>query len=207
MKNATNWDFLVQRAGRGDTEAIAQVFEANRERLQNYVHQLLDSRVKIRVGASDVIQEVFLDVQLQIQGFLAHPRVPLSVWLRGIAAQRVIKTNRAHIFTACRSLIREHRQSERSSDLQTHQLVSDDSSPSQQIAKRESHIQVHQALDQLKPSDREIIVARQFDGRSNRDLAKSLGISETAAAMRYVRALGRFQRLVRGSLTTSGLGQ
>ena len=49
------------------------------------------------------------------------------------------------------------------------------------------------ALDGLDEDDRELILMRHFEQLSNQDVANSLGLSEAAASMRYLRALRRLR--------------
>jgi RNA polymerase sigma-70 factor (ECF subfamily) len=199
QNDVVDWEAFVERIRRGDSDAVAEVFEIYRGYLHRYLERLLDPRLGTRVGMSDVMQDVYVDVQRQIQSFLREPRVPLFVWLRGVAMQRAIKTNRDHIQTARRSLNREHRLNLASSTTWGHGLVANDTSPSEQIARQELQSQIRRALELLAPADRDLIVARQFEGRCNRDVASSLGITESAASMRYARALSRLQDLIEQS--------
>jgi RNA polymerase sigma-70 factor (ECF subfamily) len=49
----------------------------------------------------------------------------------------------------------------------------------------------------MDPNDREMLVMRHFEELTNREAALSLGISESAACNRYVRALGRLKQVLR----------
>ena len=52
------------------------------------------------------------------------------------------------------------------------------------------------ALTQLDETDREIIEMRHFEQLANQDVALSLGLSEAAAGMRYLRAVRRLRSLL-----------
>ena len=199
QSNVVDWEALADRIRCGDSDAVGEIFEVYRGYLQRYLERLIDPRLGARVGMSDVLQDVYVDVQRQIYSFLREPRVPLVVWLRGVAMQRAIKTNRDHIQTARRSLNRECRLSAPRSGTCGLGLAANDTSPSEHIARLELQSRIRRALDCLESADRDVIVARQFEGRSNSDVARALAITESAASMRYARALSRLQELIEQS--------
>ena len=53
--------------------------------------------------------------------------------------------------------------------------------------------QLRGALDQLDPTDREVLALRHFEELSNLETAAVLGIQPAAASKRYVRALERLK--------------
>jgi RNA polymerase sigma-70 factor (ECF subfamily) len=54
-------------------------------------------------------------------------------------------------------------------------------------------LRVQEALNALDPIDREVIALRQFEELSRAETAQVLGITEEAAAKRYLRALRRLK--------------
>jgi RNA polymerase sigma-70 factor, ECF subfamily len=79
-------------------------------------------------------------------------------------------------------------------------------SPSEALARGELQERVRQALDVLRPTDREIIWMHHFDELPFRDVAIVLGISEDTARQRYVRALRRLKDLWRQLFDREGSG-
>lgn len=59
--------------------------------------------------------------------------------------------------------------------------------------KAELKIMVQDALNEMQPNDREMLVLRHFEELTNREAALALGISETTACNRYVRAIKRLR--------------
>ena len=49
----------------------------------------------------------------------------------------------------------------------------------------------------MDPLDREVLALRHFEQLTNAEAARVLGISETAAGNRYVRALERLKEILR----------
>jgi RNA polymerase sigma-70 factor (ECF subfamily) len=55
---------------------------------------------------------------------------------------------------------------------------------------------VQQALEKLRPDDREVILMRHFEEMSNQEVAQALGLTEPGATMRYGRALVRLKEIL-----------
>ena len=63
----------------------------------------MDSALRSRVSASDVLQEAYLDVGTRLADYLANPRMPFFLWVRFLTAQRLLKLHRFHVRTKKRS--------------------------------------------------------------------------------------------------------
>ena len=55
---------------------------------------------------------------------------------------------------------------------------------------------LEEALNSMEPIDREVLALRHFEQLNNAEVAQELGIGESAASKRYVRALERLEQLV-----------
>ena len=52
------------------------------------------------------------------------------------------------------------------------------------------------ALETMEDHDREIVLMRHFEQLSNQDAARTLGLTEPAASMRYLRAIRKLRKLL-----------
>jgi RNA polymerase sigma-70 factor (ECF subfamily) len=181
------------RFRRGDPAALAELFNHYRPRLQHMVAFRLDRRLAARVDASDVLQEVYLDVSRQIQGYLQEPKVCFYVWLRGLTWQRLVKLRRQHGGAQRRAVGREMPLAAEASSLLAAKLLAAGSTPSQALLKKELRQRVQAALAKLAPEDREVILMRDFEDMSNGEVAQALDLSDSGATMRYGRALVRLK--------------
>jgi RNA polymerase sigma-70 factor (ECF subfamily) len=191
---------IEQIAGRirsGDRQALGQLFEQFRPRLRKYLQVRMDRRLAARASESDVLQEIYLDVTQQIGAYLKNPQVALYVWLRGLASQRLQKVAREHVSAERRSVHRERPLPARSSVVLARQLLAGGPSPSQHQGGAEVRDRVQAALASLKLEDREIILLREFEELSNSEVAEILELSDSAATMRYGRALFRLKELLK----------
>ena len=75
-------------------------------------------------------------------------------------------------------------------------LIASATSPSRRLVREELRDRVRVALGCLKPQDREVLVLRYLEGLSNADAAAVLGLAESTAGMRHLRALERLRALL-----------
>lgn len=193
-------DPLLLRAAGGEAGALAEILAAHRTRLQRMVEARLDRRLRARVAASDVLQDVSLEVAERLPAFLEARPMPLFLWLRLLTAQRLGKLRRTHLGSQRRDVRREAPEAEEflasSSDRLARHLAAHGPTPSSVAAQREQAHRLEIALEQLDSSDREIISLRNFEQLTNVEVARELGIETSAASKRYLRALKRLRELI-----------
>jgi RNA polymerase sigma-70 factor (ECF subfamily) len=189
---------LLQRARAGDRDALNTLFSHHRERLRRMVDLRLDRRLQARVDASDVIQDAYVEVVTRLEEYLREPRLPFFLWLRLVVGERLMKLHRYHLGTQMRdaglevSLYRGALPQASSAALAA-QLLGRQTSPTQAAARAERILRLQEALNTLDPMDREVLSLRHFEELTLAETAQVLGIEESAAAKRYVRALKRLK--------------
>jgi RNA polymerase sigma-70 factor (ECF subfamily) len=176
-----------------DMAALARLFQEHRARLLTMLRRRIDPRLSARIDAEGVLAEAFVAARRKWPRFEASGMSPYA-WLYGIVRDCLIEAWR-----------RENRESrrpdkeipwpERSSDQMAIGLMGSLTSPSEALDRGELQERVRQALDALRPPDREILWMRHFDDLPFRDVAVVLGITEDAAMQRYSRALRRVKDL------------
>ena len=191
----------LKSASEGNEQKLTELLSKYRGRLRHMVSLRLDRRLQGRVDPSDVIQEAFLEASLRLENYLTDPSMPFYLWLRFITAQKLNVLHRRHLGTLQRDARRDvsiydGRLPEVSSAVLAAQLVGRQSTPSKPAQRSEQKLRLQQALDDMEPIDREILVLRNFEELSNSDCAQLLSISPTAANNRYVRALRRLGRIL-----------
>src|SRR4051794_39835567 len=90
-------DDLPRRARDGDPAAQAALFARYRDRLRRMIHLRLDRRLSGRVDASDVLQEVYLEVGKRLAAGGADPNLPFFLWLRLVTGQKLTDLHRHHL--------------------------------------------------------------------------------------------------------------
>lgn len=192
-------DELLERARQGDLAAFDEIFALNRDRLRRMVQFRLDRRLQGRVDPSDVLQEAFIEASQRLPAYFGSPSMPLFQWLRFLVAERLITLHRKHLGAHCRDAAREISLFNgplpaASSAALAAQLIGDLTSPSEAAVRAERILKLQEALNVMDPIDREVLALRHFEHLSRAETAQTLGIEESAASKRYVRALQRLKR-------------
>jgi RNA polymerase sigma-70 factor (ECF subfamily) len=174
----------------------------HRERLRRMVALRLDDRLKGKIDASDVLQDVFVDVSWREGDYASDPApMPPYLWLRFLTLQRLQIIQRKMLGTkargGCREIpIHEGAFPAASSAALAAQLLGHDTRASEAAIRAERKLRLQQALEQLDPIDREVLVLRHFEQLTNGECARVLAIGESAATKRYLRALVRLKELL-----------
>jgi RNA polymerase sigma-70 factor (ECF subfamily) len=174
--------------------ALGKLLEDYRPRLLAMVQRRLDPALAARLDPEDILSEAFLDAQRKWDAFKQQTAMTAYAWLYRIVLDRLIEVWRRET-RSCRSHQREMPWPERSSVQLGLGLIAGDTSPSEAAAHAELQQCIKQALDLLKPTDREILWMRHHDELSFAEAGHVLGISENTATARYVRALRRLKDL------------
>jgi RNA polymerase sigma-70 factor, ECF subfamily len=196
--NSAETDRLLDRARAGDRAALNELLARHRSRLRRMVDLRLDRRLQARIDASDVIQDAYVEVARRLDEYLNEPSYPLFLWLRLIVGERLLKLHRHHLGTQMRDAgmevsIYRGALPEASSAALAAQLLGRHTSPTQAAVRAERMIRLQEALNTLDAMDREVLSLRHFEELSLAETALSLGIEESAAAKRYIRALKRLK--------------
>jgi RNA polymerase sigma-70 factor (ECF subfamily) len=176
-------------------QPLSALLVSYRERLERLIDLRIDPRLRGRIDAADVVQEAYLDVAKRLEGWRADPQMPFFVWVRFLTVQRLVQAHRDHLGAAMRAADREIGLEsgvfgpEASAHLVALGLADSTLSPSQHAARDEQAERVRAALERLKPIDRETLALRHFEQLTNQETAAVLGLSESAAAWRYLRAI------------------
>jgi RNA polymerase sigma-70 factor, ECF subfamily len=193
-------DRLLKDAAVGDPVAIARLLERHRERLRRMIALRLDDRLAARVDASDVVQEALADAARKLAVYARDRPLPFYPWLHRLAAERLAVVHRRHRRSKARSVAREEADAfawpDSSARLMIDSLVASDTSPSYALLRDEQRQQVHAALQELAPIDREILMMHYLEELSFPEIAAILDIGEGAAKMRHLRALRRIRALM-----------
>ena len=183
--------------GQGNVGALLAGF---RRRLERMVALRLDPRLRSRVDPADVLQEAFLDVVRRIEEFRATRPMSFFLWVRWLAAQKLLEFHRRHLGAERRDARREHSLlscPEPSSVTLAPAFLDPATTPSKAAERKETLQRVQQALEELDEVDRETLVLRYFEQLSNEETATVLGLSVSGAKKRHVRALDEMKRRLR----------
>jgi RNA polymerase sigma-70 factor (ECF subfamily) len=192
---------LLALAAAGDAAAWGALLNAEQTRLVRMVAFRMDPRLRGRIDAADVVQDAFVQASAKRDAYFREPALPLFLWLRGVVSNKLLELHRHHLGTRMRDAKREvslevqHKWNDTSSALCAH-LTGHLTSPSAAAVRVELRERLAQALDEMDPTDREVLAMRHFEQLSNAEASQALGIQERAAAKRYLRALERLKNIL-----------
>jgi RNA polymerase sigma-70 factor (ECF subfamily) len=191
---------LLAAARDGDETARNRLLERHREALRRMVGLRMDRALQRRVDASDIVQDVLVEANRRLTEYLQSTGMPFSLWLRHLARDRMIDAHRRH-HAARRNVEREQpldgRERNDQSAFDLAALVRDrELTPAAAATHHELEIRFQEAIETLEDNDREVVLMRHFEQLSNKDVAEALQISESAAGMRYLRAMRRLRALL-----------
>jgi RNA polymerase sigma-70 factor (ECF subfamily) len=206
--DAQQTEDLLADARRGDGDAVNRLLEGHRDAVRRMIDLRMDNVLKRRVDASDLVQEVMIEANRRLHGYLQDPVLPFHLWLRQMAKDRLIDAHRRHRQAARRSIDREQplvaaARDQSSLDLAA-QLHDRQLTPAAAAAWQELQRRFEAACKRMDDQDQEIIVMRHFEHLANGEAAASLGLTPQAASMRYMRAMRRLRELLNEDSSASG---
>lgn len=177
-----------------DWAALGQLLEEHRPRLLAMLRRRLDPKLNPRLDAEEILNEAFLQARRRWAAFQARPAMKPYPWIYRIALDCLIEAWRRET-RGPRDVHRQMPLPEQTSLQLGLGLVYSGTSPSEALARDELRQRVRLVMDQLKDSDREILLMRHADDLSYADISAVLGIAENTAQQRYHRALGKLSDL------------
>lgn len=186
---------LLRRAAAGDGECWGALLGRHRDRLRRMVALRLDHRLQGRLDPSDVVQEAYLEAFERLDDYVRQPDYPFFLWLRFLTGQKLITLHRHHFGVHMRDVSREVPLAtpDATSAALAAQLLAHDPRPSEVATRREAEQRFQNAIDSLDPLDREILALRHFEQLTNAEAARVLGLQESTASKRYIRAVRRLK--------------
>jgi RNA polymerase sigma-70 factor, ECF subfamily len=196
-------DTLLRQAVAGDPRATGELFGRFHDRLLRMVRLRMDQRLKGRVDSEDILQDTYLDAAQRLEEYAAKPSMSFFVWLRFLAAQKLIDAQRHHLGVEKRNAGREvslYRgpMPEAFSASLAAQLLGRLTSPSLAAIRAETQIKVQEVLNTMDAIDREVLVLRHFEHLSNAETAELLSITPATASKRYITALKHLKVILSG---------
>jgi RNA polymerase sigma-70 factor (ECF subfamily) len=199
INDAATRDLLAKLAA-GDQDGWAQLVSLHHARLRRMVAIRLDFRLHGRVDPSDVLQEAYLHAARVLPAYLRAPEVPFFVWLRRVAGDRLARIHREHLGAKMRAAGRElsldHGPPIASSEAMAARLLGRSPRPSEEAVRAEFVRRVQDVLNDMEPTDREVLALRHFEQLTRKEAAMALNISEAAVAKRHMRALAKLKAIL-----------
>ena len=196
MKEAVPASELLDQARRGDREALGRLLEAQRPALHRLAERQLGGRVAVRVDASDVIQQTFLEAHRSFPQFAGLDARDLAAWLQGILGHKVAGAVRDHALLQKRDVRRDRSLDDSGGGAGPlkQQLDAGLSTPSQKAIRGEEARRLSEALTLLPDDQREAVRLRHLEGWALADIARHLGRTPAATAGLIKRGMQALRR-------------
>jgi RNA polymerase sigma-70 factor (ECF subfamily) len=179
----------------GSREALGEALQAYRAYLLLIAQQELDPQLRAKGGASDLVQETFIDAQRLLGTFEGSTGGAWAAWLRELLLNNLADFVRRYRATAKRSVGREVGQPAGDSGADRGgEAVADIPSPSVTAMAAEQAAALEQALGRLPDDYREVLVLRYQGDVSFEEIGRRLGRSANAARKLWLRALRKLEQ-------------
>jgi RNA polymerase sigma-70 factor (ECF subfamily) len=199
MKEVVGAKTLLEQARQGDREALGRLLEAQRAALHHLAKRQLSGRIAMRVDASDIIQQTFLEAHRSFRQFAGADARELGAWLQRILDHKVAGAIRDHTLLQKRNVRRDRSLDDSHGGVASlkQQLDAGLSSPSQKAIRGEEAQRLAQALTVLPDDQREAVRLRHLEGLALADIARHLGRSPAATAGLIKRGMQVLRRQLR----------
>jgi RNA polymerase sigma-70 factor, ECF subfamily len=193
---------LLRQARTGDAAALGRLLDGYRGYLVVLAQTQIGRRLRGKVDAADVVQDVFLAAHRHFARFRGATEGELLAWLRQILGATLSNLVRRYYGTQRRDVRLERElaaELDRSSQALAGGLAADGSSPSQRASRREQAVLLADALGRLPDDYREVLVLRHLEGLSFAQVAARMGRGVDATKKLWTRALDRLRRVLEPS--------
>jgi RNA polymerase sigma-70 factor (ECF subfamily) len=185
-------DQCLRAARAGSSDALGEILQAYRQYLLKIANEEIDRALQAKGGASDLVQETFLEAARDFSHFHGGSAAELRAWLRCMLLRHVAKQGRRFRKTSKRRLDREcSLEAFLSSAGDGASLLSGHQTPSQDAVAEEELDLLRQALEQLTGDYRSIMQLRYQEGRTFEEIGSLMGRSANAVRLLWLRAVER----------------
>lgn len=176
---------IERREGLTEAELLAGCRAGNHQALNELVKRYHSAVLRVCVAlvgsrdVEDLVQEIFIKILRRLGTF--EGRAAVFTWIYEITVNH------------CRDELRRRRRRKWFSlqnlpSATVERITADDLSASDRLEAEELHAHLHQALNQLEPKYRELIVLRDLEGLSYEEVAKISRIDEKRVKSRLYQA-------------------
>jgi RNA polymerase sigma-70 factor, ECF subfamily len=188
---------LLDEARAGSREAIGTALELCRNYLLAIANGELKPALRAKGGASDLVQQTFLEAQRDFAQFDGATLEAIQAWLKQLLLHNVTDFARAYENTAKRQLKRE--QMLPGGSTSDAHLPAGTPTASVEAVAAEEAAQLRAAIDTLPEDYRAVILLRYEGEHSFAEIAQRLGRTENAVRKLWFRAVERLEAALASS--------
>jgi RNA polymerase sigma-70 factor (ECF subfamily) len=187
---------LVARARSGDTQATDAIFRQCRDYLLLVASREIDVRLKAKLAPSDLVQTTLVRAAENFHQFRGESQEALFGWVRTILRHELGGMTRHYVRARKRDVTREQRyeRGSRFDDQATGSAVDRHLTPATEAQLDEEAQLLRQAMLRLTDAYRQVLLMRNWERLSFREIAHRLDRSENAIKKLWARALVALER-------------
>jgi RNA polymerase sigma-70 factor, ECF subfamily len=183
-------DALLERAIRGDEDALAELLAQNAAIVRRGLDGKIPRRWQSVLSVEDVMQETYIEAFLDVAHFEPREEGSFTAWLSTLAKRNLVDALRmleAEKRGKHRRAVQARPGDDSMGALYT-ELVCSNSTPSRQAARNEAGNSLLRAITQLPAIYRTVVEMYDLEQRSVDDVARAVGRSPGAVFMLRSRA-------------------
>jgi RNA polymerase sigma-70 factor (ECF subfamily) len=187
---------LLGQAHAGDAVALNRLFTECRNYLDIVAQTQVETWLKAKFDPSDLVQQTLMDAYRGFGDFRGGTTAEWLAWLKRILERNAVDLARHYAGTDKRQAQREIRWQGGNGDSSTDGRIDAKDlaeSPSQQLLRKERELLVADALMQLAPDHREVILLRNLERLPFDAVAQRMNRSRPAVQMLWMRALEKLR--------------
>lgn len=184
----------LAQAHAGEATALGEALEACRTYLLHVAEHELDANLRAKGGASDIVQQTFMEAQQDFSRFSGTSEAELLAWLRRMLLNNISNFRRQWVQTAKRSAKREVSIHPADSGAQERSWLADGmSTPSKQMMAGEQEDALYAALDRLPEDYAQVLRLRYVEGLPFEEVATRMNRTANAVRKLWARAIEKLQ--------------
>lgn len=183
---------LIMQAHGGSTAALGELLQRCQRYLLLVANQVLDSDLRPKAAASDLVQDTFVAAQQDFSHFHGTTEQELLAWLTKILTNRLANNVRHFRHTLKRDVKREL-SLEAGGDAVEMRASKQVGAPLQAMIARDEADRLQAALARLPAAMREVITLRSWQRQTFVEIAMRMGGTPDAARKAWGRAIRRLQ--------------
>jgi RNA polymerase sigma-70 factor, ECF subfamily len=202
MKDGDSAKFstLIEGARQGDGDCRERLFALCRSYLGLAARSQVETWLRRKVDASDLVQETMLEAYRDFARFDGRTEQEWLAWLKKILAHNAADFVRRYRGTAKRAAGREvpFRDPDDSLARGAPEPAAAMATPSQEFLQLQSELRLAAAIAELPPDYQEVVLLRNLQRLSFNEVAERMDRSRPAVQMLWMRAIRKLQTVMEG---------
>jgi RNA polymerase sigma-70 factor, ECF subfamily len=194
MKSETDAARLLTAARAGSADALGTALETCRAYLLIVAERELHPAVRAKGGASDLVQQTFLEAHRDFGRFHGNSQEELLAWLRQVLRNNLANFTRQHLQTKKRQADLEVHLGSGAPGAAESRIAGSGATASRLAMAGEDAAALEAAMARLPEDYRRVLALRYHEGRSFDEIAQRIGRSANAARKLWARAVERLER-------------